>query len=124
MTHHPTTATVAAALCAALCAATPAAATPKPVGLHAGEPAPYTGVLVAHDDARRCARMAIDLGAARRDLFECERRRAVALPVACTPTVVRVERVVVRTERQWWLVAVAGIVGVAAGGFAGWRMAR
>ena len=120
MTRH----TITAALCAALCAAAPAAATPKPVGLHAGEPAPYTGVLVAPDDARRCARLAIDIGATRRDLAECERRRAVVLPVACTPTVVRAERVVVRADRQWWLVAVAGIVGIAAGGFAGWRVSQ
>jgi hypothetical protein len=96
----------------------PALAQP-PVGLNEGDPAPYAGVLVTLDDARICARTATMLGACERDLRESRRR--VDSPLPCAP--VTVDRVrIVEAPRSWWPVVVVGVVGVLAGGYAGWRL--
>lgn len=88
-----------------------------PVGLAQGRPAPYDGGLVTMDDAKLCARTAVLLGTCERDLAESRRR--VSSPLPCVP----VTRIV-EAPRSWWPVVVVGVVGVLAGGYAGWRVAR
>lgn len=83
-------------------------------------------VCIPRQDYADAVRALTECGKTRRELAECRRREAAPLPVACTPTVVHIERPVpVVTERTRWLpVAVGVVVGFVGGVAAAWRVMR
>ena len=92
-------------------------------GARKGEPAPCHGVILPIEGAKRCARASIDLRACKDSLTEWKRRAAIPLPMPCTPTTLTVIKPVEK-PRPVWHVAVAAVVGFAAGAWATWRMTR
>ena len=89
-------------------------------GARKGEPAPCTGVILPMEGAKRCARASIDLRRCGDDLAEWKRRAMVPLPQVCTPTVLTKIKTVTK-PRPVWHVAVAAVVGFAAGAYFTWR---
>ncbi len=115
------------AACVLLCltvAAAPMAAWSKGChrarGARMGEPAPCTGVILPMEGAKRCARASIDLRRCGDDLAEWKRRAEAPLPTPCTPTILTKIKTVTK-PRPVWHVAVAAVVGFAAGAYFTWR---
>ena len=70
--------------------------------------------------AARVPRLTAGLRACMAELSACEARTCPECPMCLPPPPARVE-----VERiAWWPVVVAGVVGVVAGGYVGWRVSR
>ena len=89
-------------------------------GARKGEPAPCAGIILPIEGAKRCARASIDLRRCNDDLIEWRRRASVPLPRVCTPTILTKIKTVTK-PRPVWHVAVAAVVGFAAGTYFTWR---
>ena len=92
-------------------------------GARKGEPAPCHGVILPIEGAKRCARATIDLRACKDSLAEWRRRAAIPLPMPCTPTTLTVIKPIEK-PRPVWHVAVAAVVGFAAGVWVSWRVSK